>query len=135
VGGREAVGDLRRDVDCACHGEPFVMEELPKRPAVEQLRHHERHRVVGADVVDGEDVRMVERSDRARLLLEPPQALGIARNVGRQHLDGHIATETQIARAVDLAHPASAERRENLVRAEPGTRAETHEQSACDPSI
>ena len=38
---------------------------------------------------------------------------------GGQHLDRDLAAEARIARAVDLAHAARAERREDLVRAEP----------------
>ena len=53
-----------------------------------------------------------------RLLLEAAQALGIGREDGGQHLDRDVAPEPRVARAVDLAHPARAERDEDLVGAE-----------------
>ena len=40
----------------------------------------------------------------------------------RQHLDGNIPAESCISRPVDLPHPARADRRDDLVRAEPRTR-------------
>ncbi len=40
--------------------------------------------------------------------------------MGGQHFDGDIAIEPRVARPIDLAHPAAAERLKNLVRTEPG---------------
>ena len=37
--------------------------------------------------------------------------------LGGQNLDGDVAAEPRVARAIDLAHPAGAERRDDLVRA------------------
>ena len=58
---------------------------------------------------------MVERGERARFAREAGAALWIRREVRRQHLDGHLATELAIASAIDLAHATGAERREDLV--------------------
>ena len=68
------------------------------------------HQVVGPDVVERADVRMVERGKRPRLALE-------ARAEYRplEDLDRDVATEPSVARAVDLAHPARAD-------GEPGSR-------------
>ena len=53
---------------------------------------------------------------RLRLPLEPPQAIrSSADERRRQHLDRDVAFEPGIARPVDLAHAARAERREDLV--------------------
>jgi hypothetical protein len=65
--------------------------------------------------------RMIERREQPCLALEPREAIGIGREARRQHLDRHIASELRIAGAVDFAHPAAAERRENLVRTETST--------------
>jgi hypothetical protein len=48
---------------------------------------------VGADVVERQDVRLIERSDRARLLVEAAQALGVGAVGGRQHLDRDVAAD------------------------------------------
>ena len=71
-----------------------------------------------ADVVERADVRMVERRDRLA-----PRARTAARSSGsarvrRQDLDRDGAVEPRVARLVDLAHAAGAERRDDLVGAE-----------------
>jgi hypothetical protein len=80
--------------------------------------HHQEVGVAGAaDVVQRADVRVIERGDRACLALEALAQLGRGREMGRKHLDRHVAPEARIAGAVDLAHAAGAERAEDLVRA------------------
>ncbi len=98
---------------------PFL-EPRGERLALE-VRHDEEVRAVGfADVVDAADVRMIERSDRARLALEAQ--IGIAGNLGREDLDRDAAIEPRVAGLVDLAHPARAraERADDFVRAKSG---------------
>ena len=76
--------------------------------------------IVRPDVVDLADVRMVQRSDRTRFLLESVEAIGVGRERRWQHLDRDLAPQSRITSAVHLAHAARADRRENLVRTEPG---------------
>ena len=73
-------------------------------------------------VVDGDDVRVVERAGRLGLVLEAAQPLGVLGEVGVDDLERHIAREPLVARAVDLAHAALAEERDDLVRPDPGAR-------------
>ena len=54
------------------------------------------------------------------------QAIGVLRERRRQHLDRHLAPEPRVLRPVDLAHPARAERREDLVGAELRSGGERH---------
>ncbi len=61
---------------------------------------------------------MVQGGGRPRLLLEAPQPLRIRRVGRRQHLHGDVALEPFVPCAVNLAHPAGADRRDDLVRAE-----------------
>jgi hypothetical protein len=63
-----------------------------------------------ADVVQGADVRVVERRDGARLAEEPLHRLGVAARLVRQELDGDAAPQAQVFRRVDDAHAAAAER-------------------------
>ena len=65
---------------------------------------------------------MVERGDRAGLLLEAAQARPGRRQARRQDLDRDLAAEARVAGAIDLAHAARAERGEDLVGAEPVSR-------------
>ena len=75
---------------------------------------------VAADVVDGADVRIVQRGNDARLLLEALARFGIGGECAGQNLDGHRAIEPGVAGAIDLAHAARADRRDDLVGSEPG---------------
>ena len=60
--------------------------------------------------VDRGDVRVVEGGEEVRLALEAAEALGVLRDLGRQHLDRDVAAEVRVGGAVDLAHAAGAER-------------------------
>src|SRR5581483_5233608 len=59
---------------------------------------------------------MVERGHRARLLLEAPQPVLVARQRSGQYFDGDLALQAAIARSIDFSHPARAHKRENLIR-------------------
>src|SRR5437867_1175086 len=69
---------------------------------------------------------MVERGGGPRFLLKAAEAIGIGRELRGQDLDGDIASEARIARAVDLAHAAGANGRDDLIRAEPRAGRECH---------
>ena len=68
-----------------------------------------------ADVVEGLDVRVAERSHRAGLTVESSQSRGIVRHVSRQDLDRDVSAKPRVAGAVDLAHPARADEIDDLV--------------------
>src|SRR5205085_9581127 len=69
-------------------------------------------------IVNGEDIRMRERGHREGLALEAAQRLGVLRERRRQDLDRDVPLELRVASPVDLAHPAGADRREDLVGSE-----------------
>ncbi len=74
--------------------------------------------LLGADVVDDRDVRVVERRRGPRLLLEASQPFGIRRVLGRQHLDRHLATEACVLAQVDVAHTSGADLFDDFVGTE-----------------
>ena len=120
-------GELHRVLDRLADGSRAVAsgaalvagrKPFAQRLALEQLRDDERRAVVLADVVDGQNVRMVQRGGGARLLLEASQTLGIPGERGRQHFDGHVAAQAGIAHTIDFAHPARPEQSEHFVRAD-----------------
>ena len=76
--------------------------------------------VMRAEIEDREDVRMVQRRDRVGLALESRHRLGIVRKRLGKHLHRDLAIQLRVPRPVHLAHPARAERCEDLVRAEAG---------------
>ncbi len=69
---------------------------------------------------------MIEEPGGAGLLLEAAQARRVLGEVGGEDLDGDLAPQPRILRAVDLAHPTGAERRDDLVGAKPGADAQSH---------
>jgi hypothetical protein len=73
-------------------------------------------RRVVTELVDGEDVRVLDASERPGLAFEAGQPIGIPRHRIGQHLHGHVAVQALIAGAVHLAHAALADLRENAVR-------------------
>src|SRR5215470_2535065 len=70
-------------------------------------------------------MRMIERRSGQRFALEPVREPFTVNGV-LQDLDGDFTVKTRIARAVDLAHPARAERAHNFVRTELSARGQRH---------
>ena len=113
VGGLERVGDLAGD------GERLVQRKRPAGDArgevfaVDEL-HHERGFL---QPVDLRDVGMVQGSEGVSLALETPEPVRIAREDFREDFDRDIAMQLRVARAIDLAHSAFAQLRQDAVRA------------------
>ena len=123
----EPVGGLSRDPEERSDRKWTRDQPLAQGFAIDQF-----HGEVGlssfalADVVDRDDVRMVERGGRTGLRLKPDQPFAVLRKRFGQDLDGDDTSEPRVFRPVDLAHPAGAEGRQDLVRAEPRSRRKRH---------
>ena len=78
------------------------------------------------NIVHRENVRVIERGGRASLLLEATQPIGIRGEGRREDLDGHVAPEAWIARAIHLTHAARPDERQEVVWAKPGARRDGH---------
>ena len=126
VGGAQPVRDLRAEVERAAQRQPSPREQRVERRAVEELGHDVRETALDADVEDRDDVGMVECGRSPSLLLESAQAIGVVGHLGRQHLDRDLAIEALVVGAVDLAHAAGTQWRDDLVRAEARTRGQRH---------
>ena len=116
VGGGQAAGDLNGVVDGLPGSQRAGVEPLAQRFALEQFDHDERRALVGPEIVDRDQIRVVQHPRRPGLLLEAPEAVRVAGKGGREHLDGNVAAEPGIARAVNLSHAARADQRADLVR-------------------
>ena len=82
VGGGEAVGDLRCDVEELSNGDGLAGEQRAERLAFDEFADDvllARFGGLDAEVVDGDDVGVVERGDGAGFALE-------ARSEGRRWL-------------------------------------------------
>ena len=92
----------------------------------DQLHDDEGDLVDAADVVDGDDVRMVELRRGARLLLEAAKTLDAGRRILRQDFQRDVAIEFRVARLEDLTHPPRTKPRDDYVRPEAEPRLECH---------
>ena len=72
------------------------------------------------DAVDLGDVRMIQRGEGPCFTLEARATIRVVSEDRRQNLDGDLAVELDIARAMYLAHPACADQADDLVWPEAG---------------
>ena len=119
---REAVGLRTLSEGCArpaptARSRDDVGQRLPRH----QLHDERLDAVAFLQPVDLRDVRMIERRQQARFARKPSAAVGVGRQVRRQHFDGDVAPELRVARAIDLAHAAGTDPRLDQVDAEPAS--------------
>src|SRR4030095_1787259 len=123
---REAMRDVKRELDRLADRDGPGIQAVPKRLAFKQFGHNEWRAGLSADVVHGEDIRVVPRGGCAGFLLESTEAIDVSRECWGEDFDRDITSESRIARAVYLAHAASAEGGDDFVRAETGAGSEGH---------
>ena len=68
-------------------------------------------------VIDGQNIWVIKHSGGTSFLLEATKPVGISRESGWKNLDRDIATQTRVASAINLSHPAGAELGEDFVTA------------------
>ena len=92
------------------------VDDICKRRPLDQL-HHEREPVRRVlDAVDSRDAGVIQRREELRFALEALEAFRIPGDGGRQDLDRHVPTQSPVVCAVDLAHAAGAQRRDDFKR-------------------
>jgi hypothetical protein len=67
------------------------------------------------DVVQGADVRVIQRGDGSRLALEALLQVRRISQMGWQHLDRDHAIQSGVPGPIDLAHASSADGAEDVV--------------------
>src|ERR1041384_2280652 len=78
------------------------------------------------NLMNGDDVRVIERGGGFGFLDEAPHPVGILRVFGWQELERDAAVEPRVEGEIDLTHPTSAERGDNFVAVETSTRGDSH---------
>jgi|GEM_PF-2811311 len=111
----ESVAHLERVIENSLHGERPKAEVLSQGLPFQQLHDEIRQALMGPDVVDCQDVRMVQRARRARFEFEATQTVHVAGQIGREDLDGDVPPETGVEGLVDLSHTSRANRGEDAV--------------------
>jgi hypothetical protein len=126
VRGVERLDDLAGDGQRLGERERSADDAFGQRLALDQLEDDGRAGSGVLDAVDGGDARMVDGGEQPRLALEAGEAIRIAGERRRQHLDGHVAAQPRVAGAIHLANPARADEVADLVRANDGATRQGH---------
>ena len=112
---RDGLGDLDADGQRLTHLETAALEHGPQRDPVDVLRGEELHPGGVADVVDRQNVRVVERRDRAGFALESQQPFLVAERARREHFQRELAAQADVLGQIHLRHAAGSERRQHTV--------------------
>ena len=107
--GVEGVGHLHGDVEQGTELEGPAVQSLVERLALEQLHGQVALSGFFVKAVHGADVRVIERGGRARLTPEPLERFGGGCAPRGQDLDGDLAPEPRVLRAIHDTHAARPE--------------------------
>jgi hypothetical protein len=102
----EGVRDLRDDSGNFRDGHRPMCETIRNRLSVVIRHGDERLPGVLADLVNGGNVRMIERAGGARLSQQAGRSFWIAGLVRRQKLEGNASAEINILGEINRTHPA-----------------------------
>ena len=99
----EPGGDVRRD-----HQLPLLLllQDLPQIHALDELHRDEDRPLELAELVHGDDVRVVQLGGDPRLVEEHPDELVLLRQVGEDPLDHRQPVVLGVLREVQLRHSA-----------------------------
>ena len=122
----QRVGDLARHRQRLVERQRALGDALGEGRPLDQLDDQAPAPARVLQAVDRPDVRMIEGGQHLRLAPEARQALGVGAVELGEDLQRDVAVELGVARPVDLAHAAGAERRLDLVGAEAGAGGEGH---------
>ncbi len=101
-----------------------VVRSDPRESVLHQLQDERVHALRVFQAVNGADIWMIERREDLSFTLEAGESIGVQRKVGRKDLQGDSAIELCIARAIDLAHAASADGGQDFIRPETGAKSQ-----------
>ena len=113
----ERLGNLSRDRQRLVAGNRPARDSLRQILAFDEFEHERLDAIGVFDAVNLRDVRMIERRKQLRLSAEPGETIRIVGDGGQQYLDCDVAIQLRVARAVDLAHAARANGRNDFVGA------------------
>ena len=112
----QRVAERRHDAPDVVHLQPAALGDLVLEAWPVQQLHDEKRRAgrIDVEVEDADDVGMAQACGGAALAHEPVSNRR-GRVVGANHLDGDFVAEQDAAGAVDRAHGAGRDEREDLV--------------------
>ena len=130
VSPRQAFGHFNRQLDRARRGQGSALQDVAQLLAANEFHRNEADAVGFPDLVNHGDVRMFEAGRGSRLEQEPVSAVWVGDQLSRQHFDGDVAMETSVDGAIDLAHAAHAQQRDDAIGAQGGANERTRRWSA-----
>ena len=113
--------DLNAVVDRLPEGHRPPVQPRAQRLAFEQFRDDVRRAGFDTGVIHRDDVRMVQAAGRTRFAGESGELLG-GGGMQADDLQRDVPLQVRVARAIDLAHPARAQQRDDLIPAQPVAR-------------
>ena len=115
VRGIEPGGNLLRDLDRVTEWNRSAPQPICQRLSLDEFEDQRRDAVPLLDSINRGDVRMINCRQRSRFAIESRESVKIGLEWLRQYFDGDFAPELRIARAIDFAHSAFAQLRENVI--------------------
>ena len=101
----ERVRDLTRKRECLSERNRTFGDAVREGRSLHQLQHQRADAIGFLEAVNGSDVRVIQRGEDVSLTLESGEPLRVTREQVRQDLDGDLATEPRVVRAIDFAMP------------------------------
>ena len=123
----QRVADVFRNVERFFDRNRPALDSLRERLALDQFEDEESQTLVFLEIVDGGNVGMIERGQNFGLTLEAAYAFGIVAELLGKNLDCDFALQLQVARGVNLSHPALADQGRNFIGAELSSNTYGHE--------
>ena len=117
---------LQADPQCSIGWQGSLRQQVLERVTWDVLEYEKPFAGVFFDSVDGGDVRMIERREKARFALESSKCVIVTGERFGKQLDRNLAPESRIRRAIDHAHSARAKRVENFIRTEARSGGDVH---------
>ena len=109
------VGDLKADIEHAFERQRRSRDHFVERGTFQQLAHEEYLSVFLARIMHGADVRVGDERRDPCFAPEPRHGLRPRHQFRAKELDGDVALETQVVRAVNLRRAVAADGVEQLV--------------------
>ena len=126
VGSGQSMSDLQGIVQSLAHRDRSAAQPLAQGFSLKQFGYDVGRSLVSADVEYRKNIGMVQGGGGQGLLLKAAQSVGVQRQRLRQDLDRYFALEARVTGAVDLAHAARAQKRNNFVRSKFGAWGQIH---------
>src|SRR5215470_17459085 len=122
----EGIGYGNRYCERLSQRQSATVQAVSEGLTFQVLQHQEVDAVLRTNIVKSADVGMIQRRNCAGFALEALPGLGILREMRGENLDRNRAVQPRVARAIDLAHAACAQRRLDFIRPELGARGKPH---------